>query len=99
MAEYAAYLHSQKYPDGESLTAMVSEIEMKSVSQARHRGLRTTQDRVRDAQAIIAFEEDPHRAALEDNPPDVRVSKRTWAAIFVRLLDLPHSAPRLTNNQ
>ncbi|KAK2051904.1 major facilitator superfamily transporter [Colletotrichum caudatum] len=35
-----------------------------------------------EAQAIIEFEEDPHRAALEDNPSEVRVSFKTWIAIF-----------------
>jgi hypothetical protein len=89
MAEYAAYLHAQKYPDGEDLETMVSEIELKSSPDVtvrhRGRGFQTMQDRVREAQAIIAFEEDPHRAALEDNPAEVRVSARTWAAVFVSL--------------
>ncbi|KAK2042030.1 major facilitator superfamily transporter [Colletotrichum somersetense] len=35
-----------------------------------------------EVQAIIEFEEDPHRAALEDNPSEVRVSFKTWIAIF-----------------
>ncbi|EFQ35599.1 major facilitator superfamily transporter [Colletotrichum graminicola M1.001] len=35
-----------------------------------------------EAQAVIEFEEDPHRAALEDNPSEVRVSIKTWIAIF-----------------
>ncbi|KAK1997919.1 major facilitator superfamily transporter [Colletotrichum falcatum] len=35
-----------------------------------------------EAQAVINFEEDPHRAALEDNPSEVRVSIKTWIAIF-----------------
>ncbi|TDZ19645.1 Trichothecene efflux pump TRI12 [Colletotrichum sidae] len=34
------------------------------------------------AQAVIAFEDDPHRAALEDNPDEARVSIKTWIAIF-----------------
>ncbi|KAK2015152.1 major facilitator superfamily transporter [Colletotrichum eremochloae] len=34
------------------------------------------------AQAVIDFEEDPHRAALEDNPSEARVSIKTWIAIF-----------------
>lgn len=38
----------------------------------------------RAAQAHIAFEEDPHRAALEDNPDTVKINARTWAAIGVR---------------
>lgn len=32
----------------------------------------------------IEFEDDPHRAALEDNPESVHVPLSTWAAIFVR---------------
>jgi hypothetical protein len=43
----------------------------------------TTTRLVREAQAVIEFEEDPHRAALEDNPDEVHVSSSTWAAIFV----------------
>ncbi|KAK1569566.1 major facilitator superfamily transporter [Colletotrichum navitas] len=35
-----------------------------------------------EAQAVIEFEEDPHRAALEDNPSEVRVSIKAWIAIF-----------------
>ncbi|KAK1975814.1 major facilitator superfamily transporter [Colletotrichum cereale] len=35
-----------------------------------------------EAQAVIDFEEDPHRAALEDNPSEARVSIKTWVAIF-----------------
>ncbi|KAL0943320.1 trichothecene efflux pump [Colletotrichum truncatum] len=35
-----------------------------------------------EAQAVIEFEEDPHRAALEDNPAEARVSIKTWIAIF-----------------
>ncbi|GKT84255.1 major facilitator superfamily transporter [Colletotrichum tofieldiae] len=35
-----------------------------------------------EAQAVIEFEEDPHRAALEDNPVEARVSIKTWVAIF-----------------
>ncbi|KIX92186.1 uncharacterized protein Z520_12067 [Fonsecaea multimorphosa CBS 102226] len=32
--------------------------------------------------ARIELEEDPHRAALEDNPDHVRVSASTWASVF-----------------
>lgn len=39
-----------------------------------------------EAQAVIEYEEDPHRAALEDNPAEARVSIKTWIAIFVRTL-------------
>ncbi|KAK2757513.1 trichothecene efflux pump [Colletotrichum kahawae] len=35
-----------------------------------------------EAQAVIEYEEDPHRAALEDNPAEARVSIKTWIAIF-----------------
>lgn len=42
-----------------------------------------------EAQAVIEYEEDPHRAALEDNPAEARVSIKTWIAIFVRNLK-PH---------
>lgn len=37
-----------------------------------------------EARAVIEFEEDPHRAALEDNPTEARVGIKTWVAIFVR---------------
>jgi hypothetical protein len=37
----------------------------------------------RSARAHIAFEDDPHRAALEDNPDEVKVQRRTWLAICV----------------
>lgn len=49
----------------------------------------TTSQRVREAQAHIEFEDDPHRAALEDNPDTVHVSPSTWAAIFVIALVFP----------
>ncbi|KAJ4993166.1 major facilitator superfamily transporter [Stagonosporopsis vannaccii] len=32
--------------------------------------------------AIVRFEDDPHRAALEDNPEHVAVSSKAWIAIF-----------------
>lgn len=38
-----------------------------------------------ETRAAIEFEEDPHKAALDDDPELVYVSKRTWAAIFVSL--------------
>lgn len=37
-----------------------------------------------EVRAHIEFEEDPHRAALEDNPAETKVDVRTWLAIFVR---------------
>lgn len=37
-----------------------------------------------EAKAVIEFEEDPHRAALEDNPSEAKVGIKTWIAIFVR---------------
>lgn len=43
-------------------------------------------DAARRAQAVqahIEFEEDPHRAAVEDNPAEIGVGYRTWLAIFV----------------
>jgi hypothetical protein len=52
----------------------------------------TTSQKVREAQAHIEFEEDPHRAALEDNPDTVHVSVSTWAAIFVILLFFPSTS-------
>ncbi len=39
---------------------------------------------LREVQAVIKFEEDPHRAALADNPAHAKVSASTWAAVFVR---------------
>lgn len=36
-----------------------------------------------EIRAAIEFEEDPHKAALDDNPELVYVGQRTWAAIFV----------------
>lgn len=41
--------------------------------------------RAEDARAAIEFEDDPHRAALEDDPEHTEVSFKTWLAIFVRL--------------
>lgn len=38
-----------------------------------------------ETKAAIEFEEDPHRAALFDNPKLVYVGKKTWAALIVRL--------------
>ncbi|KAF4463609.1 major facilitator superfamily transporter [Fusarium albosuccineum] len=35
-----------------------------------------------DIQAHIKFEEDPHRAAVEDNPPETKIGARVWIAIF-----------------
>lgn len=50
----------------------------------------TTTALVRQAKVVIDFEEDPHRAALEDNPERAHVKPSTWAAIFVRSLDPIH---------
>lgn len=36
-----------------------------------------------EIRAAIEFEEDPHKAALDDDPELVYVGQRTWAAIFV----------------
>lgn len=41
---------------------------------------------IREARAVIEFEDDPHRAALEDNPEHVHVGLATWASVFVRPL-------------
>lgn len=38
-----------------------------------------------ETKAAIEFEEDPHRAAMFDNPKLVYVGKKTWAALIVRL--------------
>ncbi|KAH8685014.1 fungal trichothecene efflux pump [Ilyonectria robusta] len=38
--------------------------------------------RAEAVQAHIEFEEDPHRAAVEDNPAEIGVGYRTWLAIF-----------------
>lgn len=47
----------------------------------------------KEMRAAIEFEEDPHKAALEDDPEIVYVGQRTWAAIFVsRLFLLPFSS-------
>ncbi|KAJ8117399.1 hypothetical protein OPT61_g1396 [Boeremia exigua] len=35
---------------------------------------------------VIGFEDDPHRAALEDNPERVNVSAKSWIAIFCMAL-------------
>lgn len=45
-----------------------------------------------ETKAAIEFEEDPHRAALFDNPKLVYVGKKTWAALIVRFgTHLTHS--------
>jgi hypothetical protein len=50
-----------------------------------------------ETKAAIEFEEDPHRAALFDNPKLVYVGKKTWAALIVRLSPTsPISYPWLT---
>lgn len=46
--------------------------------------------RIRDIQATIALEEDPHRAALDFNPEGVRVFAGTWAAIGVCVILFEH---------
>ncbi|RSL57798.1 hypothetical protein CEP54_008144 [Fusarium duplospermum] len=38
--------------------------------------------RAEDARAAIEFEDDPHRAALEDDPEHTAVSLKTWLAII-----------------
>lgn len=46
------------------------------------------EDEVRHAKSALArfeLEEDPHRAALEDNPDKVHVSLTTWASIAVSI--------------
>ncbi len=61
---------------------MSSDVKVEAgVAHHRHK---TLEERLREAQAIIEFEEDPHRAALEDNPAEVKVDARTWAAVMVR---------------
>lgn len=42
-----------------------------------------TSRKVRDAKARIEFEDDPHRAAVEDNPEIAHVSASTWLAVLV----------------
>lgn len=36
-----------------------------------------------DVRAAIEFEDDPHKAAIEDNPPEVKVGVQAWLAVFV----------------
>lgn len=38
------------------------------------------------AQSKVHFEDDPHRAAIEDNPETTSTTARAWASIFVRLI-------------
>lgn len=38
------------------------------------------------AQSKVHFEDDTHRAAIEDNPATASATARTWASIFVRLI-------------
>jgi hypothetical protein len=40
--------------------------------------------RAEHARSKVQFEDDTHRAAIEDNPEVATVSFRTWAAIIVR---------------
>jgi hypothetical protein len=42
-----------------------------------------TNRKIREAKAHIEFEEDPHTAAIQDNPETVKVTAKTWASIFV----------------
>ncbi|KAM5349844.1 hypothetical protein ACJ41O_006349 [Fusarium nematophilum] len=42
----------------------------------------SSQRLAQEAQAHIEFEEDTHRAAIEDNPSDAKVGAKTWIAIF-----------------
>lgn len=59
---------------------MMSQNESSTMGHDREMKIRMAQE----AQAVIEFEEDPHRAALEDNPENARVSIKAWIAIFVR---------------
>ena len=54
----------------------------------------TTSKLVREARVVIEFEEDPHRAALEDNPDHVHVSATTWMALGVSRATLMLGTPR-----
>lgn len=38
------------------------------------------------AQSKVHFEDDTHRAAIEDNPETTSTTVRTWISIFVRLI-------------
>lgn len=38
------------------------------------------------AQSKVHFEDDTHRAAIEDNPETTSTTTRTWISIFVRLI-------------
>ncbi|OBR11426.1 Transmembrane efflux protein [Colletotrichum higginsianum IMI 349063] len=58
----------------------MSHNESSSMGSDREMKIRMAQE----ARAVIEFEEDPHRAALEDNPTEARVGIKTWVAIFVR---------------
>lgn len=59
-----------------------SSVEASGNSNARERG--NARERwAKETKRAIKFEEDPHSAALNDNPEEVFVSPRTWAAIFV----------------
>ncbi|KAK0385558.1 hypothetical protein NLU13_6737 [Sarocladium strictum] len=46
------------------------------------KGERNNEIRAAQAQSKVHFEDDTHRAALEDNPETISVSFRTWIAIF-----------------
>lgn len=43
---------------------------------------------IKAAKARIEFEEDPHRAAIEDNPETVTVTWKTWAAVVFMAMSL-----------
>ncbi|KAH7400399.1 major facilitator superfamily transporter [Cadophora sp. MPI-SDFR-AT-0126] len=43
---------------------------------------RPVEELVQEAQKVIAFENDTHKAALQDNPESAKVSMGTWAAVF-----------------
>ncbi|PVH72211.1 major facilitator superfamily transporter [Cadophora sp. DSE1049] len=51
-----------------------------------HSDITRVEDLVQEARKVIAFEDDPHQAALQDDPESVKVSWGTWAAIFFMAL-------------
>lgn len=48
------------------------------------RDIEHTQNSGGSPHGLVGFEDDPHRAALEDNPDHIAVSSKSWIAIFVR---------------
>lgn len=59
-----------------SMASTTSTAVERSVENPRSRWARETRE-------AIDFEEDPHKAALEDDPELVYVGPRAWAAVFV----------------